>query len=644
METLNGMTTLSAWGRQLSVLIVLSLGLTAPAFAQTSPAARGAVINGGTISQGPANEVPTMFVKGLSITETKRNDMTFVDFYLTSNLAVGFQYNYRFNFDFNIKSRRGYAPVKDGYYLLNVATFVHAPIRQTGVTQLISLEDRFVTINKPTVVRVIGGVAKPEVSLRFDNPTQGSVTNTLFVEFKPLSCPTGQQCLFFKDNGEVDETRSTLIGSNAVRSQLLSTPWVPALRTASADADPNEPLSNDSRRLTEIGLRQFALDQMALRQTSGTGMTQATTPPRAYAEAHHLALIDFNDPRLYRAGQRYMREDVRQTIHALLTNYKVKPVRLSDAKKTMQAAFCDVITQLNSPFPQNAPMDQARARILGLRIWDCQNRPEFLTIRRNLHVGRVNPLEFGTTGPKRPYKNGLLQNVTVGRSHDESAGSTATFKIWNFLTTPLRMTPAAIIARDIFGNFDYARTVSVTNSRNRNESGILTAQTFMDVTPVVVTSNAYRVQSCLEVKMTPAASQMLFNPDPNATNGFYVCENTVASASVEEVYMHAVTSMANTSVATAYDRDDQTVNLVLRGDGDISEFYRQIKGALQPVSPQDAIGGTAWPDWYTDQALRYFSTRSGQATNVISSPVVIGHDAEVPSFLTKLFGGYEEKI
>ncbi len=65
--------------------------------------------------------------------------------------------------------------------MLTVATFVKAAVhvKDARINRDETLQDRFVTSNKPTVVRVIGGVAKPEVSLRFDNPRRAR-SPTLF--------------------------------------------------------------------------------------------------------------------------------------------------------------------------------------------------------------------------------------------------------------------------------------------------------------------------------------------------------------------------------------------------------------------------------------------------------------------------------
>ncbi len=59
-----------------------------------------------------------------------------------------------------------------------------------------------------------------------------------------------------------------------------------------------------------------------------------------------------------------------------------------------------------------------------------------------------------------------MQNLTVGRSHDESASSVGTLKLWQLLGAPLKAIPhpVAIIAKDITANipFDYVHTVSTS--------------------------------------------------------------------------------------------------------------------------------------------------------------------------------------
>ncbi len=137
----------------------------------------------------------------------------------------------------------------------------------------------------------------------------------------------------------MDTTRSRLIPLEKGFSQyMLSMPWVPAARTASGDTDPNLDLTPDTAKLTQMGLRDFAQVVQTYRDKQFNGVRKPTTKPREYAAANHLAFVDFDDPRLYQAGQRFTHKDIRQAIYALLTNYSATPVRLPSRTKPCSRA------------------------------------------------------------------------------------------------------------------------------------------------------------------------------------------------------------------------------------------------------------------------------------------------------------------
>ena len=72
-------------------------------------------------------------------------------------------------------------------------------------------------------------------------------------------------------------------------------------------------------------------------------------------------------------------------------------------------------------------------------------------------------------------------------------------------------------------------------------------------------------------------------------------------AKIQEFFMIAYSRMSETSVNGPFNRLEQRVNVNLRGDREVTTFFREILGNLKPEPGEKDLTGLGFPEWFTDE-------------------------------------------
>jgi len=256
-----------------------------------------------------------------------------------------------------------------------------------------------------------------------------------------------------------------------------------------------------------------------------------------------------------------------------------------------------------------------------------------VTVTRIIHVDRFDPTRLGRV-LQQPLKFNLMSNVLIakGVSDDVTYAANLTQKI------PLGILFAPL---DAFG-FSVSGTMSVSHTENRSSSasvaGSLAAN--LDFNVFVLNLHATKARTCLAIKLIPNQRSFVYNQQPGAKNGFYICEPAARERNVKEIYARVLFHPGITPDVDIYDPLTQKTNFSLRGDRDISAFFYLTSAN---ITPSLEAGNRVMPYQVLSGAEGYFASTRGNDSNTVVTPVVF-HSAKdsVPSFTGKLRDQFQE--
>lgn len=531
------------------------------------------------------------------------------------DLSLGLQYKYSFNLGVTARSPQGNAmAIPTGWYQLQLAVIRKSRIDIDGVKE--SPYDRYVT-STSTFIKVSGNSFGHIVNLRFDRLEDTATEHHLYVELIPLKteCSAGTHgdpeakvpCINEK-NGKPDPLNSILEPNPNFRTYLIEMPFLPyqALPGKVRDA---EDINDEPLPWLESSLTRYILKA----QTDQAKKKKAARPQTAqkHAQDERLTMASTDD---------LVFAHVKPLLEKMMSERATGILKIDSTYRPLLIALCTELANRNQStavFGRYLKGNQQRAR--EAQIMRCSNQPEsMLRITRITHLGKPVADEVKRI-LQRPLGYTISANYMSNRSASVDHMNTFTFKV-PYLAKLLE-----------HGGIGMNHTVNYANSRSQAENGVGSMAVSLDFNYMALAIPVVGSQTCLDVRASDPRYPWIFDSDKNSKNGFYVCAPpTNEKIVVSEVYAHAFERCKVTNMMTC-DSLSQSVNIPMRGDRDISQFFYQIRKHIIPDHRN-------MPEPFQDMntANGYFNNTPLSGQMQVITPIEFPYD-KVPSFLQLVF-------
>lgn len=189
------------------------------------------------------------------------------------------------------------------------------------------------------------------------------------------------------------------------------------------------------------------------------------------------------------------------------------------------------------------------------------------------------------------------------------------------------------------GWVDVGVSNSVTNSQGLGASTIASMMTALDFSYVVLNIPTVGSQNCMEIRPIANTSLPFYDSTKNGKNGFYVCDKVQREKmNVPEVYAHVFQRCTDSAILDCYDSLTQVINFGLRGEREMTAFLYTVRKNLSPT------GDNRLPEFQTYKGAEQFFAATPMTDRLkVITPIEFPREG-MPSFMTKLMYGYQEKF
>ncbi len=600
------------------------LYVQAPSWSASQPALNQPVVAPMAVAEGQWDQIGHLWPRLVSYSLETNS----VEPYVQPDMRIGMQYNYSFNFELSARNSNGKAlPIPDGWYQLQIVVIRKS--RETIRTKAAPENplERYVT-STSMFLRVANGSFGRKVSLRFPDIVATSLKHHLYVELIPLKdeCEKSPEqgggkfpCIQLNKKGEPDPLASVLEPRSDYKTYLVEMPFIPYMSSGGKIRDADD-IANEPLPFTDDSLTRFIVRAQMYRGRLQMARTRSVSP------AEHAA----NENITLESSEAPIFAPIKSQLLNLLNARALGNLKVTEDYGSLFASLCTELANRNQDRNQlryYPGLISLQKRALAVQIKRCQAEPQkFLRLTRILHVGKPIASEVKRILQK-PMVYTLMANYMSNRS-----SSVDTF-------TGFSIKPPAIIAKflDQIG-IGTGHTVNYANSRSLAESGIASMSTTIDFNYLALDIPTIGSQQCLEVRAIKESFSPFFDSSPGAKNGFYICAPvSTEKINVAEVYAHAFERCRDTTMMDC-DTLTQSVNVPMRGDREISEFFYAIRRGVSPdhnnmITPFGDIEG----------ASRYFANIPTNGAMQVITPIEFPREI-VPSFIQRLSGNYQERF
>jgi len=544
-----------------------------------------------------------------------------VEAFVQSDLRVGMQYNYSFNFELSARNGQGRGmAIPEGWYQLQVAV-----IKKSGVGLRTKSSgnpfERYVTSNS-MFLKVSNGSFGRKISLRFPDITQTSLKHHLFVELIPLKedCEEAGvkiRCINVNARGEPDAKNSILEPREGYKTYLVEMPFMPFQPSGGKVRDAEDLSENDQAFLggslaTYIARAQLFKNKAALQ-------AREVVTPADHARKTRLNLKSLNDPDLKNAYP---------GIKKIFETPAYGVLQLQEKEPEFFTNLCEQLVKYQTEFQdrhRRLAFRTARENVIRTQVrWCTQDPQNYMRLNRVLHVGRPISGKIERIDQKSLTYT-LMANYMSSRSQSIDTFTSVNIKTPTFLAQFL----------DQIG-LGFGHSVSYGTGRSRAETGIASMSTSLDFNYVIFDLPTVGSQQCLEVRALNDNYDFFFDRTAEAKNGLYICdEKSTEVVATQEVYAHAFERCRDTTMMEC-DRLAQSVNQSLRGEGELSAFFYAIRDGISPDHNNRVM-----PFGTMANAQRYFANTPVADDMQVVTPIEFASE-KVPSFLKLISGQHRE--
>lgn len=543
-----------------------------------------------------------------------------VEAYLQPNLSVGMQYNYSFYFELGARTDEGKTlAVPDGWYQLQVAVIKKSGNGLKGKA-ITNPYDRYVTSHSQ-FLRVTNGSFGRKISLRFSDVTTTAMKHHLFVELIPLldDCGEAGRCIQLNSKGEPDPQKSILKPNPHFKTYLAEMPFIPFQPAGGKSRDANDLRAEDLAFL-EGSLAKYIFKAQNIRTRTQLASREVMTPS-LHAAQNRLSLMDAADPSFT--------PSVKALLGQLLNDNNYGPIKISAEQKPLLTALCLQIITHNASFQErtkNQAFQPLRNDTLASQARWCADRPEmYLRLNRIIHVGKAVPGKVERIA-QRGLNYTLMANYMSGRTKSMDAITSVTIKPPSFISSVLDQIGLSV-----------GQTASYLSGRSVSQTGIGSSSVGLDFNYVIFDIPTYGSQQCLEVRTLDNmyTRDFFYDRRPEAKNGIYICGPKLEALKVPEIYTHVFERCKDTTMMEC-DALSQSINLVRRGEAEISGFFYAIRDGISPDHNNRVV-----PFGTYENAEKYFGNTPIAKAMEIVTPIEFATEP-IPSFLQKITGQYSE--
>ena len=618
------------------ILLIQGSGALAPVPSVHFDSARGGTFTGAR--QGPFREIQ-LWPGTVSYTRV----VDWAKPFLQSDLHLGIDYTYQFNFQLRARDADSHTPaVPDGWYELDMAV-VMPQVKgtylktATGKSSLTAYE-RFVT-SRSMLILVSDGVANRQITFRFPNLSATTIANHLYISFTPIqkACVSanGMQtsCIRTSADGQPDLSNSVVIKMSGYKPYLLDIPFVPFIPAGAGSSNPDDaPVSPNPA--TDANLPAYIAAARTYQAALPFNSPSAVTTPQEFATRSGLVYLLAGDKRLDEWAK-YWRVDAqwRPQLMQMLHDESLGTLDLKNETAELWSGLCAALVMNNqkalTDMRSTNPVYNSIAQTQHFVALCSDHAPQVFRLTVVDHVYRFDATQV-TIDAMQPMRYSISTNFMVSRSHSRDSFNSFSpleilYKAFDVFGLPLR---ALGIAHSV--------TQSDGQSQNESTSGSITMGLDFNVMPIRIP--LARWQRCLEVRPVMNPQLPFYDNLPTAnTNGLYICDDIKTTPrSVGEIYAHVFAHSGDTSLVDSYSPLAQSVNIALQGDRDIAAFFALTRQALTPVHDS-----RIFPAAMLEKSRAYFAGTPTAQPGLIVHPVRFFKE-DAPSFTEMVFGVYKE--
>jgi hypothetical protein len=491
-----------------------------------------------------------------------------VEPFVQPDMSLGLQYNYSFTFDLTARNSQGKAiAIPEGWYQLQIAVVRKSRGNIDGVTE--NPYERYVT-STSTFVKVANNSFGRKISLRFSRLEDTAAEHHLYIELIPLkeecqeNTAAGERkfpCITEK-NGKPDPLNSILEPNPNFKTYMMEMPFI-AYQPLPAKVRDADDLNDQPLPYIENSLTLYIVKAQAYRARHKRAFQPQTATQHAQDE--RLPLVNSTDKNF---------ESVKPLLDQLLNARAIGTLKIDSSYAPLLAALCTELALRNKttakilqPGGRFASLE-SKARNAQIRL--CTQRPEkYLRITRITHLGKPVTEQVKRI-LQRPLAYTVSANYMANRSSSLDSYNTFNFKI-----------PYVSKLLDQIG-FGYTHTVNLGNSRSHSANGISSMSVLMDFNYMALAIPVLGSQTCLDIRAIDRSLGWIYDVSANSNNGIYLCAPaTEQKIVVNEVYAHAFERCRITTMMGC-DSLSQSVNIPMRGDRDISQFFYEVRKGVTP--------------------------------------------------------------
>ncbi len=557
--------------RSFSQLLILSLtlGTLQPASARSAPSGNSGqtyeyhyvqapamsshqsftyqtVITPGQIPDGQLDQVGHLWPRSISYSMQTNS----VEAYLQSDLKIGMQYNYSFNFDLNARTAQGRGMgVPEGWYQLQIAVIKTAG---SGKSRKQNQLERYVT-STSMFLKVSNASFGKKISLRFNDIEATSVKNHLFVEFIPLKedgcVHNGRpvRCINLDQRGEPDSQNSILEPRPGYKTYLVEMPFLPYQPSGGKSGDADD-LSDEEQAFLGGSLAKYIAKAQLLKNRQAL-QPRVINTPEMHAQKNRLTSFQIDDPEV---------TALVPFIRKTLESRELGMIHFEDGQRNVLKSLCTQLSAYQSSFQRP-----------NYIRWCMFNPEKYMRLSRVVHVGQAITGKVERIAQK-PLAYTLMSNFMANRSVSRDTFSSVNIKPPDFVSKVLDLVGIA-----------FSHSISVGNSRSRSETGVASMADSLDFNYVIFKIPTTGSQQCLEVRALDDEPSFLSDTPKDGNKGFYVCDRKDNGIiEIPEIYAHVFERCKDTTMMEC-DGLTQSLNKVMRGEGEVSALFYGIRKGIR---------------------------------------------------------------
>lgn len=547
---------------------------------------------------------------------------------------MGVQGRYNFSFEIGARAASG-APqaIPSGWYQLQLVV-IRKSLKDVVGHETENPWDLFVT-STSTFLHVNGGSIEETLPLRFNDVRDAATKHHLFVELIPLNeeCKreTGSgtetfSCLRLLPNGRPDIKNSQLEPKPGIKTYLFEMPFMPYMA-----------IPGKRRSVQNVSEQELPFNDQSL--------SLYVARARAYQSRKRLKQVNILNSAEYAAEQRLpLRSiddasfaNVRGLFEQLLSQKAIGNLKPGPSFAPLYSALCEELTAANKERQNIKRLNPSLAPLMNkafkAQLARCAANPqEFIRLTRVTHLGKPILSEVKRIFQK-PLNYTLMSNYMSNRMTgiDAVKGINISLKIPQipFVSEFLEQ-----IGLGVSSN----HTVNYVDSRSQAETGIASMSDSLDFNYHAMRIPVLGSQACLEVRAVQSMTSMTYDRTPGATNGMYICAPySDEKIVVNEVYANIYERCRETA-STDCDNFSQSINVSMRGDREMSQFFYQVRKGVVPDHNNLVI-----PFGDMQSAGLYFANTPVSGQMQVVNPVEFPHDV-IPSYWDRISGKYKENF